>query len=281
MSLLDPADRTRTGVRHQTEVLAAPAPEPQTLLQGSWRDFIFAEVWSRPQLDRRSRYLIAMSGSARAQDADALEGYVRGALTGGELSLSELREAALHVAVYSGWSVGGCLDAAITRVANALGLPPATTPPIRAEAWDPQQRIEQGKAGFVATMVFGGPPPNTAYFEAGILNFVFAEMWNAAGSGSTRAPLADTGRRLRFRCQHTDPFARACGDGERQYQPRRNERIRIAVRGPRRLAESLGGSGRSTGAGGARGKRSAVRSVSRHPPFAGMTAKRPKRREQA
>jgi 4-carboxymuconolactone decarboxylase len=181
MSLLDPAQRTRTGVRHQSELLAAPAPEPQTLLQGSWRDFIFAEVWSRPQLDRRSRYLIAMSGSARSQDAAALEGYVRGALTGGELSLSELREAALHVAVYSGWSVGGCLDDAVTRVADALGLPPAEMPPIRAEAWDPQQRIEQGKAGFLATMVFGGPPPSTAYFEAGILNFVFAEMWTRPG----------------------------------------------------------------------------------------------------
>ncbi|MDB5968665.1 MAG: Gamma-carboxymuconolactone decarboxylase [Hydrocarboniphaga sp.] len=181
MSLLDPAERRRTGIRNQAELLAAAAPEPHTLLDASWRDFIFAEVWSRPQLDRRSRYLISMSGSARSQDTQALDGYVRGALSGGELSLAELREAALHVAVYSGWSVGGCLDAAITRVAAAMGLPPAPIPPIRAEPWDPQARIADGAAGFKNVMVFGGPPPATAYFEAGILNFVFGEMWMRTG----------------------------------------------------------------------------------------------------
>ncbi len=29
MSLLDPAQRTRTGVHQQSELLAAPAPEPE------------------------------------------------------------------------------------------------------------------------------------------------------------------------------------------------------------------------------------------------------------
>ena len=58
MTLLDPAERTDTGVQAQTELLAAPAPEPRTLFESSWRDYIFAEVWTRPGLDRRSRYLI-------------------------------------------------------------------------------------------------------------------------------------------------------------------------------------------------------------------------------
>src|SRR3546814_10648601 len=30
-------------------------------------------------------------------------------------------------------------------------------------------------------MMFGGPPPATAYFDGGILNFVFAEMWMRPG----------------------------------------------------------------------------------------------------
>lgn len=30
-------------------------------------------------------------------------------------------------------------------------------------------------------MTFGGPPPVTPYFEAGILNFVFGEMWHRPG----------------------------------------------------------------------------------------------------
>ena len=52
MSLPDPAERTRTGMRRQTELLGAPAPEPGTLLEASWRDYVFAEVWTRPGLAR-------------------------------------------------------------------------------------------------------------------------------------------------------------------------------------------------------------------------------------
>ena len=52
--LLDPAERRARGLATQAEATGAPAPEPQTLLQESWRDFIFAEVWTRPGLDRRA-----------------------------------------------------------------------------------------------------------------------------------------------------------------------------------------------------------------------------------
>jgi 4-carboxymuconolactone decarboxylase len=180
-TLRDPAERTRLGSERQSALLGAPAPQPRTLFESSWRDFIFAEVWTRPGLDLRARFLISLSGAARTQDLAALDGYVRGALGAGGLTLAELREAALHAAVYSGWSTGACLDAAITRVADALGLPPATIAPIRAEPWDPAVRLEQGRSGFQDVMVFGGPPPVTAYFEAGILNFVFGEMWMRPG----------------------------------------------------------------------------------------------------
>ena len=126
MSVLDPAQRTRTGVQQQAELLAAPAPEPGTLLEASWRDFVFAEVWTRPGLDRRSRYLISIASAAcEGGRPDVLDGYVRGALNLGELKLVELREAALQLAVYAGWSRGVALDTAVTRAAKELGLPPA------------------------------------------------------------------------------------------------------------------------------------------------------------
>jgi len=182
MSLLDPAERTRTGVRQQTEVLAAPAPQPSTLFEASWRDYVFAEVWTRPGLDRRSRYLISICSTAcSGASAEMLEGYVRGALTLGELTLTELREVVLHLAVYGNWSRAAPLDAAVTRVAEALGLPPAPYEPIRAAPWDAQVRLADGSANFEAVMVFKGPPPGTAYFEGGILNFVFGEMWMRPG----------------------------------------------------------------------------------------------------
>ena len=178
----DPAERTRTGVRQQSELTGAPAPEPATLFEASWRDYVFAEVWTRPGLDRRSRYLISIAGAAcTGAPAAMLEGYLRGALTLGELTLSELREAVLHLAVYGGWSRAAPLDAAVTRVAQSLGLPPADAPPIRGEPWDREARLADGRANFEAVMVFPGPPPVTAYFEGGILNFVFAEMWMRPG----------------------------------------------------------------------------------------------------
>jgi 4-carboxymuconolactone decarboxylase len=136
MSLLDPAQRSARGLAIQAEVTGQPAPAPTTLLEESWRDFVFAEVWSRPELDRRARYLISLASAAMCNgQAGYLDGYVRGALASGTLSLAELREGALHLAVYGGWSRGAELDRAATRVAAELGLPPAQTAPIRADPW--------------------------------------------------------------------------------------------------------------------------------------------------
>jgi 4-carboxymuconolactone decarboxylase len=178
VSLLDPAERTARGTRLQAELTGAPTSEPATLVQASWRDYVYAEVWARPELDLRSRFLISMSSAACASDSAATERYVQGALSTGKLTLVELGEAALHIAVYAGWSYGDLLDAAVTKVAAKMGLAPAECAPIRAVPWDPKTRHEEGSASFQQNMLFGGPPPKTAYFEAGIINFVFGEMWS-------------------------------------------------------------------------------------------------------
>jgi 4-carboxymuconolactone decarboxylase len=181
MSVLDPAERTARGAKLQAELTGVPKSEAATLVQASWRDYVYAEVWARPGLDLRSRFLIAMSSAAGASDSTATERYVQGALSTGNLTLAELREAALHTAVYAGWSYGDTLDAAVTKVATKMGLAAADYAPIRAAPWDPKIRHEQGSASFKHNMLFGGPPPQTAYFEGGILNFVFGEMWNRPG----------------------------------------------------------------------------------------------------
>ncbi len=182
MTLLDPEVRTQRGLQYQSELLGRPAPEPTTLLEASWRDYLFAEVWSRPGLDRRSRFLIAMAGAAsEGCRSDVVEDYVRGALTTGELSPLELYEGALHLAVYAGWSRGMVLDAAVKKVAAELGLPPTSIPPLRGAPWDAKQRLAEGAVNFTDTMTFPSPPPVTPYFEGGILNFVFGEMWTRPG----------------------------------------------------------------------------------------------------
>ena len=181
MTLLDPSERIARGAKLQAELTGVSAPEPVTVLDASWRDYVFAEVWARPGLDLRSRFLISMGSAAAVGDVTATAAYVRGALSKAELTLSELREAALHTAVYAGWSTGGLLDRAVTLVAAERGLPAAPYAPIRAGSWNPAVRLEEGRDSFLHNMKFGGPPPKTAYFEAGILNFVFGEMWNRPG----------------------------------------------------------------------------------------------------
>jgi 4-carboxymuconolactone decarboxylase len=175
-TLLDPAERSARGEKLEAEISGA-APPPQTPIEASIRDFVYAEVWSRPGLDRRSRYLISIAGAVMAGAAPTMiDGYVRGALAGGELTMAELREAALHLAVYGGWPRGLEMDAAITRARQALGLREPEHPPIRAEAWDPVERGERGQAEFTKTMTFPGGPSSNPFQEA-INNFVFGEMW--------------------------------------------------------------------------------------------------------
>lgn len=180
-ALLDPRERSERGLALQAEVNDGPRPDAATPVEQSIRDFVYAEVWSRPGLDRRSRYLISMAGAVMAAAPQAMvDGYVRGALSSGALSLSELREGALHLSVYGGWPRGLELDAAISRVQQALGLPPAECPPIRGEPWDPVQRGARGEAEFTKTMTFPGGPSSNPFQEA-INNFVFGEMWHRSG----------------------------------------------------------------------------------------------------
>ncbi|MDP3676674.1 MAG: carboxymuconolactone decarboxylase family protein [Novosphingobium sp.] len=184
MATLFPAARSAKGAALQAELTGAPAPAPATLLQESWRDFIYAEVWSRPGLDRRARFLISLASAAgNATAAERLDSYVRGALASGSMTLAELREAALHVAVYAGWESGGRIDAGATRVSRELGLEPASVDPIRAKPWDPQVRMDEGYAEFEKVMTFAGPPVGNGlpYLQDGILNFVFGEMWGRPG----------------------------------------------------------------------------------------------------
>lgn len=182
MTLLDPAERSATGARLQAQLQGAAPRPPGSLFEESWRDYVFAEVWNRPGLDRRSRYWISICGATtEAAGAQILERYIRGALQLGEVTLGELREAALQLAVYATWQRGALLDATVTRVAESLGLMDAAHSPIREDAWDPAQRLQEGAAGFTKVMLFPPPPPVTPYFEGGILNFVFGEMWMRPG----------------------------------------------------------------------------------------------------
>lgn len=182
MTTFDAVARTRAGVGKQGEITGRPASEPKTLLESTWRDYIYAEVWTRPGLDRRSRYMTSMAGAAMsAGSAAPLEDYIRGALSRGDFTLAELREAAVQIGVYGGWSRAVAFDETLSRVARTLGLADGPFEPIRSGTWDPQVRHQEGHVNYEAVMVAPAPPPRTAFFEGGIINFVFGEMWMRPG----------------------------------------------------------------------------------------------------
>lgn len=172
-----PEARRDTGLTAEAWATGRTPLEPATLLEESWRDFIWAEVWTRPGLPPGPRFLVAMASAATCGLEDRqLDDFVRGALTGEHLTLAELREAALHLAVYAGWGNGGKLDRAVSRVAAELRLPPAEVPAICPAPWDPAARNERGHNAFAKVMTFPPGPPATPYLQ-GINNFVFGEMW--------------------------------------------------------------------------------------------------------
>ncbi len=182
MTMLDPAERSQRGAEAQRTLLAAAAPEPKTLFESSWRDFVFSEVWTRPGLDLRSRFLISIAGVYCVETPpDIAEAYIRGALSLKHVTLGEFREAALHLAIYAGWSAGAALDAAITRVAKAMGLPPAALAPLHDAPWDPATLRNAARAKFEAVTTFAAPAPITPFLEIGILDFTFGELWTRPG----------------------------------------------------------------------------------------------------
>jgi 4-carboxymuconolactone decarboxylase len=151
----------------------------QTLLRDTKRDFVFGEVWSRPGLEPRYRWLTTIICIANTVHAPQIRTYVRGALKSGALNLAEMREVVLHFAVYSGWTKAEVLDDVVSEVADELGLAePPPSPPLSLE---PTERRERGKASWRSVMEFGPPEPAEPYTDAGILNFVFGEMWDRPG----------------------------------------------------------------------------------------------------
>lgn len=64
---------------------------------------LFGEVWSRPALSVRDRRLLVIGATAALGRSDLIRIQTEGALINGELGADQLREAALHLALYVGW----------------------------------------------------------------------------------------------------------------------------------------------------------------------------------
>jgi len=186
-----PSQRRKRGLRSFAEVMTVAAPnDTSPAIASGLIDFVFAEIWTRPGLSRRDRRFVTLACVAGADTTSVLEQHVYAALNSGDLTITEMRESVLHFAVYAGWPKASqfnmVVDAQWERIARERGdsapapslLPPLPTPS------EPEARLAGGEEAFrqINCLPFA-PSRDNPYSGAGILNFVFGEMWLRPGLG--------------------------------------------------------------------------------------------------
>lgn len=185
------SQRRERGMRAFAEVMTVnPPADTSPVVADGLIDFVFAEVWTRPGLSRRDRRFVTLACVAGADATPALEQHVYAALNSGDLTLTEMREAVLHFAVYAGWPKASqfnmVVDAQWERIARERGDAGPPPPPLLplATPSDPEARLAGGEAAFreINCLPFA-PARDNPYSGAGILNFVFGEMWLRPGLG--------------------------------------------------------------------------------------------------
>lgn len=182
--------RTERGRREFAEVMTFEAPSDESPAAANLIDFVFAEVWPRAALTRRDRRFVTLPCVAAADAEGPLRDHVYAALKSGDLSIVEMRETVLHFAVYAGWPKASrfniMVDEQWDRIHRERGLtPPAPEPllPLPTPS-DPEERLVCGEQSFrdINCIPFA-PTRDNPYSGAGILNFVFGEMWLRPGLG--------------------------------------------------------------------------------------------------
>lgn len=171
------------------QVFATDPPERATLLDAAAFDHLYGEVWSRPGLSIRERRLISLVCVAWDVDLAALDAHIYGALQSGDLSVDQLGEFVLHFAVYCGWPKASQAEVAVRtqwqRVQEERGEPGGweRAPLSLADLGvaDPAARIAAGVTAFEEINLVPAPSPDSPYFYAGILNFVFGHLWLRPG----------------------------------------------------------------------------------------------------
>lgn len=184
------ADRSVQARIAYADIMTAPAPQCGTPAAARMLEFVFTDVWHRPGLTRRDRHFITLPCVAAADAEQPLQDHVYAALNSGDLSIVEMQETVLHFAVYGGWPKASRFNMAVDeqwrRIHDERGedmpaplpLLPLTTPS------DPEDRLATGEQSFKKVNCLPFAPQRDNPFQgAGILNFVFGEMWLRPGLG--------------------------------------------------------------------------------------------------
>ena len=184
----DPAAWRRRGEQTFLDVMTvAYDREASPYSEAGLLDFVFADIWNRPGLSRRDRRWVTLSCVGAADTVGPIEAHVYAAMNSGDMTLEEMQEFVLHFAVYCGWPKGSFLDGVVwsswVRICEERGEP--APEPRQLEVWraggDPEQRLLNGAASFATINCVPSPGRTSPYTTAGILNFVFGEVWQREG----------------------------------------------------------------------------------------------------
>ncbi|MCW2525007.1 MAG: uncharacterized protein JWO63_3342 [Frankiales bacterium] len=184
---IDHEQRRRDGLARYAEIMGVPHPAPQSPRTATLIDFVFAEIWSRPVLTRRERRFISLTCAAATDSLSTLADLLYGALASDEMSYAELGEWVLHYAVYCGWgkaeTAERILDEQWQRLHRARGelVPPRPEHPQTTVPEDQELRKQGGEQEFRDTNFVPSPARGVPYYDDGILNFVFGDMWKRPG----------------------------------------------------------------------------------------------------
>ena len=162
-------------------------PEPVSPRSGALIDFVYAEVWSRPAISRRERRLVTLACAGGADGHETLADHLYAALASGDLTYEELHEVLLQFAVYCGWAKAETFERILEEQWALLHSERGTTPPPRREEpitaipADQELRKQGGEQEFRDVNFVPAPPRGVPYYDAGILNFVFGDLWKRPG----------------------------------------------------------------------------------------------------
>jgi 4-carboxymuconolactone decarboxylase len=96
-------ERHERGRAMYDEVNGMEAPAATSPFIEATVDLVFGEIWTRPGLTRKERRWIALTAVASSGAQAAMQVHVRTALESGDITIDELRELVLQLAVYQGW----------------------------------------------------------------------------------------------------------------------------------------------------------------------------------
>jgi 3-hydroxyisobutyrate dehydrogenase-like beta-hydroxyacid dehydrogenase len=148
------------------------------------------DVWNRPGLSGRDRRFVTIACVSAAASVPAMDEQVHAALASGDISVEEMNEVTLHFAVYCGWPQASQLEMSVRtqwqrihadRGEEAPPFPVRTVEDLGRP--DPADRVAHGIRCFEEINLVNAPPPDSPYFHAGILNYVFGHLWQRPDLG--------------------------------------------------------------------------------------------------